>query len=53
MVKFESPEIDVVMFSETEVITTSTDGGYSGNENQGGTSQYSTVIGGIDGDFPL
>ena len=32
MAKFESPEINVVLFSEEEVITTS---GYIDNENEG------------------
>lgn len=52
MVKFESPEINVVLFSEEEVITTS---GYSGEVNTGDHTDwsYNSVIGGSDGDFPL
>lgn len=53
MVKFESPEINVVLFSDTEVITTSS--GYSENENEGNHTgwSYNSVTGGADGDFPL
>lgn len=54
MVKFESPEINVVLFSDIEVITTSS-GGYSENENEGNHTgwSYNSVTGGADGDFPL
>lgn len=54
MVKFESPEINVVLFSDSEVITTST-GGYSDNDNSKDYSSwsYNSVTGGADGDFPL
>lgn len=52
MAKFESPEINVVLFSKAEVITTSS--GYTGNENQGNHDwSYNSVTGGADGDFPL
>lgn len=52
MVKFESPEINVVLFSEEEVITTS---GYTSNENGSDYTgwSYNSVTGGADGDFPL
>ena len=52
MVKFESPEINVVLFSEEEVITTS---GYIDNENEVNHTGWSSnsVTGGADGDFPL
>lgn len=52
MVKFESPEINVVLFSDSEVITTST----AGYENNGNIVEhrdlYNSVTGGAD-DFPL
>lgn len=53
MVKFESPEINVVLFSDSEVITTSS--GYSDNDNSKDYSSwsYNSVTGGADGDFPL
>ena len=50
MVKFESPEIDVVMFSKEIIMTDSS--GY-GNINEGDHSDLRTIIGGDDGDFPL
>lgn len=54
MAKFESPEINVVLFSDSEVITTSS-GGYSENENEGNHTgwSYNSVTGGADGDSPL
>lgn len=52
MNKFELPEINVVLFSEEEVITTSS--GYGGNKNETfNPFAYNTIIGGSDGDFPL
>lgn len=54
MAKFESPEINVVLFSDSEVITTSS-GGYIDNENEVNHTglSYNSVTGGADGDFPL
>ena len=54
LAKFESPEINVVLFSDSEVITTSS-GGYSDNDNNGNHTDwsYNSVTGGADGDFPL
>lgn len=52
MAKFELPEIDVVMFSETVIYTDST-AGYEDSKNEV-VHQYSyNAIGGADGDFPL
>lgn len=54
MAKFESPEINVVLFSDSEVITTSTGGGYGNNGNiVEHRDLYNSVTGGADGDFPL
>ncbi len=54
MTKFELPEINVVLFSDSEVITTSTTGGYGNNGNETfNPFAYNTIIGGSDGDFPL
>lgn len=55
MAKFESPEINVVLFSEEEVITTSSEGGYEGSKNEGSYEgwSYNSITGGADGDFPL
>lgn len=50
MTKFEAPEIMVVKFGSTDVITTSS--GYEDNSTERDFA-YNIVEGGNDSDFPL